>query len=460
MSFHGCLVVQRESDWLVVVGSQSETLASDVSAEELVTCVSVMLKMAAPKNTSCVLAPASTSAFFATLRVGPEIELRDRAALTYELEDHLPVDAESMVADFVVAVSPAEDESESVKTVAAVAIEVERWRVIADAFETAGIPVRCIVPSAVLATRSVCRDFGLTETVELLLVDQGRCDLITVASQTIVAWKHLTLESKGLQRHKLLRDVEPSRVVVVGADETQQTTIRSILGDIEIASGRLDSHVADGGKLALAKDSQRWFDLRREQLGPSDPLRPILSQIRLVALAVAACLLAMVLGGWWRKQRIESKIADVRQQQQQRFQQAFPNTKVPPALVRRVRSEHTRVIGSRGASSLVDLPQSAPEVLHELLAALPETVRFRLRSIKILNGKVDLDMQVRSPVDAGVLATSLSAAGFDVEPPVTTQQDARTFDSVLEARWLGRPAQSQRKTDVSVRLSIDREAAG
>jgi hypothetical protein len=168
----------------------------------------------------------------------------------------------------------------------------------------------------------------------------------------------------------------------------------------------------------------------------------------------------MVVGGWWRKERIESEIANVRSQQQELFREAFPSTKVPGALIRRVRSEHTRVMGSRGASSLVDVPQSAPEVLRELLAALPETVRIRISSIKIFNGQVDLDMQVRSPVDAGVLATSLSSAGFDVEPPVTTQKDARTFDSLLEAQWVGRPADRELETDVSVRLWIRQEVAG
>jgi hypothetical protein len=168
----------------------------------------------------------------------------------------------------------------------------------------------------------------------------------------------------------------------------------------------------------------------------------------------------MVLGGWWRKERIETQIAEVRWQQRELFQEAFPSTKVPAALIRRVRSEHTRVMSSRGASSLVDVPQSAPEVLRELLAAFPQEVRFRIKSIKIRNGRVDLDMQVRSPVDAGVLATSLSAVGFDVEPPVTTQKDAQTFDSVLEARWLGRRAGRKIETDVSIRLMIAREVAG
>ena len=118
------------------------------------------------------------------------------------------------------------------------------------------------------------------------------------------------------------------------------------------------------------------------------------------------------------------------------------------------------MIGSRGATSQVDIPKSAPEILRTLLAALPQDVRFRIESLTVLNGQVDLGLQVRVPTDAGKLAMSLESAGFDVKPPVTTQRDAKTFDSVLEAIWIGRTPQSPAQDDVSVRISITAEVAG
>jgi len=91
---------------------------------------------------------------------------------------------------------------------------------------------------------------------------------------------------------------------------------------------------------------------------------------------------------------------------------------------------------------------------------LPENIRFRFKSIRILNGQVDIDLQVRSPVDAGALATSLSSAGFVVKPPVTTQKDAKTFDSVLEAEWTGRAGKSATPREISLRISIAAEVSG
>ncbi len=85
---------------------------------------------------------------------------------------------------------------------------------------------------------------------------------------------------------------------------------------------------------------------------------------------------------------------------------------------------------------------------------------FEINSLTVLNGQVDLDLQVRVPTDAGKLAMSLESAGFDVKPPVTTQQDAKTFDSVLEATWIGRTPQAPAQDEVSVRISIMAEVSG
>ena len=114
-------------------------------------------------------------------------------------------------------------------------------------------------------------------------------------------------------------------------------------------------------------------------------------------------------------------------------------------------------MASRGRSGNVDLPISGREVLTRLLLALPDDLRFRVTKIDILNGKLDVELQVRSPVDAGTLASHLSAAGFVVKPPVTTQSDARTFDSTLEAEWSG---SSVNTTSVSLRWSAVAEVRG
>lgn len=473
MSFRDCLVVERIDDWFIKVGDETEVVAQSVTTEELVTCVQLMIKLAGLSSPKCILAPASQSCFFTTLPTGDDLDPRDRDALMYELEDHLPLDAESMVADFVtvpdIAASwltkspaPAGGESESNSRftfVSGVAIETERWQAIAEAFESKGIQVRCVIPAASLATRSLCQSRRFTDVVELVLCENNRADFIIVGSDTILSWKHFHLTAETIRRHRLLDPLTAETSVVVGAD---QETLQLIAGRTaaEQNDEPLETHWERGAELSLSKQSGRWFDLRRDQLAPADPLRPIASQLRWLAIAVAACLFAMILGGWWRMHRIEQEIDQLRTKQQTEFQATFPGVRVPAALMRRVKSEHARVMGSRGASTQVELPRSAVAVMQDLLAGLPSDIRFRVTNISVLNGRVDLDLQVRSPVDAGAFATSLSEAGFQVEPPVTTQKDSKTFDSVLEANWIGRN-KSENARDVSaIRVSVRQEVAG
>ena len=474
MSFRDCLVVERIDDWFIKVGEETEVVAHSVTTEELVTCVQLMIKLAGLNSPKCVLAPASRNSFFTTLATGDDLDPRDRDALIYELEDHLPLDAESMVADFVtvpevvasqLSKSPTqpngttESESNHATFVSAVAIETKQWQAIAEAFESNGIQIRCVIPAACLATRSLCQSRRFTDVVELVLCDDNRADFITVGSDTILGWKHLHLNAEAIRRHRLLDPLSAETTVVVGADNDALELIAGQTA-VEPNDEPLETHWERGAELSLSKQSSRWFDLRRDQLAPADPLRPIASQLRWVAFAVAACLFAMVIGGWWRTHRIEQEIDQLRTQQQTEFKETFPGVRVPAALMRRVKSEHARVMGSRGASTQVELPRSAVAVMQDLLEGLPSDIRFRVTNISILNGRVDLDLQVRSPVDAGAFATSLSQAGFQVEPPVTTQKDSKTFDSVLEANWIGR-TESQKTGDVSsVRVSIRQEAAG
>lgn len=509
MSVPHCLIIERPNDWLIVAGKHREHLASDVSVEELVTCVRLVIKLAGLKSPNCLIAPASTSCFFSTIQVNTEPDTRNRSTLIYELESHVPLDAEAMVADFVVpspkrttksvtkqidrnlqsedsftetrdgvsgdsphqtpSIDPGKDpeasdqERESGKTVSALAIEFRRWRNITDALEKAGILVRSIVPSALLASRVLSRDLASSDSSELLILDDNRCDAVTLESESICRWKHL-IDEAALRRHRLLDSKYISRVLVVGGDEEQVEKIREIYGDVQldIKEQTLESLWFEGASLALTKQSQRWFDLCRDQLGPSDPLRPVLPQVRLVTAATILFLLTAAVGGWWRTRHLEQEIDRIDGQQRAAFQQAFPGSRVPAALLRRVRSEHTKVRGSRGETTDIDAPQSATRVLRELLAGLPDSIRFRIESLNISNGRVDLELQVRTAVDAGALATALESQGFRVEPPITTRKDAASFDSILEAQWVGRAPESETSAETSAqaKANFDRSPIG
>lgn len=427
MNFPGCLVIETPRDWQIIVADQSEQLSMDVQPDELPICVNLMIGLAKLKSPTVVLAPASTSCYFCLLKSSEIVDARDRQAMLFELENHLPIDAESMVADFV-AVSSGDQPA-----VSAVAIDTDRWRRIVDAFERADLPVRSIVPSAVLATRALSQQVHLGETTELFLADEDELDVIDLRGDAMLGWKHLAREPAAIRRHQVLKETEADATVVVGLDPDQYSELTG--SDADFIDQDRETLIARGAELLLETPSARWFELRRGALAPSDPLRAIGRQLRWVAVAAAACLLALAVGGWWRKHRIEQEIENVRIAQTDAFREAFPDSRMPGAVLRRVRSEHSKVLNSRGENTDIEVPDSAPDTLRRLLAAIPDGVRYRVMRIEIRNGEVNLLLQVKNTVDAGRIASAIAEAGFRVDPPGTRRIDAQTFESDLKASW-------------------------
>ncbi len=431
MSFPGCLVIEGRREWQIVVGDQTEWLSIDVDPGELPLCANRMIGLSKYKKPTTVLAPASASCFFCLLKPAEIVDARDRQAMLFELENHLPIDAESTVADFIPVPS-----SGAQAPVSAVAIAVARWQAIVESFESADLPVRSIVPASTLAARAVCKKIALAETTELFLADDDHVDVIDLRNDTILGWKHLALDAMAIRRHHALNQTNIDQTVVVGLDPSAYA---AITGDsnAEFVSEARDDLIVQGADLLLEDPSSRSFELRRGALAPGDPLRAIGRQLRWVAVAAAACLLALAVGGWWRTQRIEQEIENVRAAQADSFQNAFPGARMPGAVLRRVRSEHSKVLNSRGENTDIEVPRSAPDILRRVLAAIPTDIRYRITRIEILNGEVELLLQVKNTVDAGKIATSISESGFQVDPPGTRRVDPQTFESDLKATWIG-----------------------
>lgn len=421
-------VAQRHDGWRIYADGNEATCAPGVAPEELAAALTDFAASIAAKSPTCILSPASTACFFVKLRPSDDVDLRDREALAFELEDHLPIDAESFVADFV-DVGPGEAGSGEVS---ALAIEHASWKRFADSIESAGVPVPSIVPAAVMATRGFLSVAKTSEGGRLYWFDGDDVDAIDVHDGRIVDWKHLRGDADVIDRDRHFR----------GEAETTWVGGRAIGKDVEAAIGpheKLAHAMIDyelvGANSYAADRGGPWFDLRRDALSASDPFRAVQSHLRVLAIASALCFVILAAAGYYRSVRIENRITQLRDQQQDLFEKAFPDTKVPGAILRRVRSEHARLVGARGGQSSVDAPTNAPEILRRVLMSLPTDVRFRIEALSITDGRVDLDLQVRSPVDAGAIAAGLSAAGFATEPPVTLQKDAKTFTSTIRGVW-------------------------
>ncbi|MGI9468550.1 MAG: hypothetical protein ACR2OA_15640 [Rubripirellula sp.] len=436
MSFRGSLIIEGEHEWRIHVADDFRTLPKASANVEIVATVKELLSKSQGVHSGCIIAPASDSCFFSRLNLPPEVDTRDRPSLIYELENHLPIDAESMAADFsVLPASAPEDPTASGPSISAVAVEVNDWKPLADMLESAAIPVTNIIPSAALAIASLHEKHSFSGISSTVLCHGDHADLITLADDRIYSWKYTKLEMASLARHRSLDLPESNPILVVDCTEAQDALIRDNLGSIQIEPDALVTHYLQGADTALSKPSSTHFNLRRDDLAVEDPLRPINRQLSWLAFAVAACLITMIFGSWWRTTKIENRITENLLAQSEAFKESFPGTRVPASLLRRVRSEHSRTMGSRNATKQIEAPNSATEVMRLLLTSLPTDIRVRVSSIDIRNGDLDLTFQVQHFVEAGIVAEALSQGGFDVSQPATAQKDAKTFESTIQAKW-------------------------
>ncbi len=385
---------------------------------------------------SVVIAPKSDDCFFYALTLPPTIDPRDRLAIRYELEHHLPLDAESMVIDY-------SSRPSNGQTIAyTLAIPWEPWREIVDAIEANGKQVLAIVPETLLICRAVAKNEHRDGQSTVVIVDGESIDWLRIDQRGVYRWQRISRDESSVKlQHAADGNTEEEteeEVALVGR-------CAEVAGWLSSLGYRVKTHAKPAQELMIAgaslyeKQSESgWPNLLRDDLAPGDRWREIRKPLRFAVTSAVILLLTLAVGSWWRSQRIDETISSIHQQQNTAFRTTFPNARPPAALFRRVLSEHKKMMGSRGASTSVDLPVAAPNVLGDLLEGIPHDLRFQIRRIDIANGKLDLDLLVRSPVDAGKFADALASAGFHIDPPLTEQTDAKMFQCRITGRWVPR----------------------
>ena len=143
--------------------------------------------------------------------------------------------------------------------------------------------------------------------------------------------------------------------------------------------------------------------------------------------------------------RIETEIASVQAKQADLFREAFPDMKVPGAVLRTVRSEHTRVASWRGQNVDIEISPSATMILREILNALPVDVRFKVQDIDIVDGVVDLTLLVKISGDASIIANAIGARGFEVELGRVSrpEEQENQWTVPISATWMGRESKPE-----------------
>ncbi|MFP4215155.1 MAG: hypothetical protein ACLFVH_04445 [Phycisphaerae bacterium] len=333
-------------------------------------------------------------------------------AMTFRLEEHLPLSAEDMVADFV------EARKGSALGIAAELGRLTEWL---DALGSAGIAVGSIVPMALLAARAAAREVG---AVDAVLVAQpshegdgpATVDWIELHKGKPVRWRWFADDRSALREAvaELDRQDDPSRVVLVGEADGARLGIEEANHTEWVGDAGLDVFARALGEAegVLNHSDPPWVELRRGPIAAPDHNQPCRGPLVAVVTAAAVLLVLLAVVFTWRGMQYDRLASRHRREQLKAFREAVPDQRPPIDILGRMRSEYRKLAGIGGETLDADtssaaLPASALVHLRNVLASLPGQMRFRILEVEIGPGSVDVRGQAKSYADAERIAAAL-----------------------------------------------------
>jgi type II secretory pathway component PulL len=349
----------------------------------------------------------------------PPADQRDRRTLGYQLESRLPLAAEEMAADFL----------REGDHVLGVCIETKTWLPRIVALESRGLRVQSISPAALLALQSLLNEGDWNRADVVLWQDGSAVELWRMANGRIMGWQHLEADPAIVDRHLAVESLTagaPLRVAIINGAELR-VGLRSLERPEFVLTTRdtkpLAEHAIAQADAVLRGAETPWIELRRDELAAGDPYRAVRGSLHLLAAAAAIFLITLAAAFFVKDWQYRAELARLTDEQAQYFRSAFPNTRIPGAVVARMRSEHAKLKGSRNAAADIKVPLPAMRVLVELLNALPSHEAFAVRELRIEDGQIDLDLRLRQHASVNNIVAGLESRGFAVNAPATARQD-------------------------------------
>ncbi len=341
-----------------------------------------------------------------------------RRAIYFRLEEHLPISAEQMVADFV---------ELGGERALGVCGELPMLEAIVAALEREGFEVGAIVPAATAAAEQA---FGEIDDAHAAIVADAGGGVAFIATDDggPTQWQWFAPGDGRLGEHlRDWADSQPDRrtLVQIGAVDAAAGVARALDGHQVLS---LDETTADEAAVrrmlrVAAGEARPWFDLRRDALAAPTKYEKYRIHLALLAAAAVALLVSVIGVTQWRGSAYGELSAELRAEQIAVFKTALPGQRVPGSVKNRLVSEHRKLRGLGGMAddaTAVTAEPSALATLHDVLTQLPRELRFRLLDVSIRPELIRIDGQALNHVDAEQIAVSLRHAGnLEVESPKT-----------------------------------------
>jgi type II secretory pathway component PulL len=370
-----------------------------------------------------VLALESHWCLAATLTVDRPQQFRDRQTLLYRLEESIPWSIEDCVCDYVTSGTKA----------LMVAAPCNPLAEFLTRLEQLGANIQTIAPSALLAAAAHVRRGDWPREHTIAIHQNDTIDLISMAAQKPVSWSWLPAAGDALSHefaHSILETGSAIQLIPYALDDAVLTKLERS-GSIKIIERRTEA-TAQPSTLALTAAEKilggQWdtpIELKQGAFGRTRGNRALRRYTLAVKCALTVLLIATSLVLLHRANVAGRHAALLAAQQTEEFKKMFPNTKVPTGIRSRLESELAKLKGLQGDDSSIPRIEPAPTLLHRTLAAMPTDRRFRLHELRIEEGRLYIDGEVRDHSDAEAIAQQLRAQGFDVPPPRTQRLDER-----------------------------------
>jgi hypothetical protein len=353
----------------------------------------------------------------------------DRKAMTYRLEEKLPLAAESMVADFAM--------GHDAKALG-VCVREDAVSPLVHSLESLGVAVQSITPGALLVAQQLAEDGG----AQLLLVGEGDEEHVNViASQDgrPTAWSLLPGQSADVRLHLDVLAMEDA-----GGDAPIRGCGLDGMPDVAALAAHsvptAPRHVAAiAGAAALEGRLTPWIELRRGALAISDPLRLHRRGIDALLAAAALFLICLTVGLLWRGHRYRAEAAAAQQRTENEFKETFPGWSLPSNVRTVVESEHRKVAALGTAALPPQVNESAVRTFQAVLSKLPADLRFTMDTLTFNDTSFELSGKVRTFADVDAIATAARQAGLDVPPPQARRDPEGYWTFTLRGNRPGKP---------------------
>jgi hypothetical protein len=431
MSVQTFILFATDAEWQVCAVAAGRpsfaevSIPADATPQQRAANATTALQSLGHAGEPVILAIPSSWCYAASISVD-DLPKGDRKAMTYRLEEKLPLAAESLIVDFVFT-------DDSAQKVLGICVAADLLKDLVDALEAGGVAVQAITPIVLLAAQGLGAIEGQDPHV-LLCGEAGsnpaQLSVLACENGKPSSWALLPAEvgDVKLQLEVAALEGEGSpHVEACGLDPDLVDELTEATGLIvTVRDGQVAELAARFGDEVLSGRQRPWVDFRRGQLAIQDPLR--LYRRSLNALAASAAILLIVSAAVmiWRGVRYAHAANTADAQMVEAFRKQFPGWAVPANVRAVIESEHRKATARAGESLPPEATRSALQTMRDVLDKLPAEGRFTLDRVTFEDQGFEMEGRLRSYEDVDAVAAAGRRAGLNVDPP-QTHKDGQGF---------------------------------